>query len=432
MLGLGLSIPQVATLGTGGGPSNLLPISADAFWVRTPSPWGTALAHHIVRNNYTAASSNGAPSECWRRIGTVEIATVASDPTSPLFSYYAGTGGALDYALMRSGGTYGGSFHGGETAMAMALLGDGRVLDHTQAASFSTFKIARPGGQGRQSTITWPDATTMSVEFLLSINSDGTIEETGSLTSTAAFATQYIGIDAFDYPSFGQRITSQGTVNTASDSDISSGDGDVTYRAGATGHTARIQSNIPSATRYQKTTTDNQTTQVKHYPTLASTSGGAFGTVSWSRTITFGKGEPDPPVVLHWQGSVDGATGYTTIQNGTQYSFASNKIVLTRSGAASGAARVLFAMTGLSVGQQYSVPTVLEVTGGSPSAGTTVVVSVNSNGASGTQIGTASSGTPSFTFTATASTMYFYFNQTGTTGSDNVLRIAEIGPVTAA
>lgn len=394
--------------GTGGGSlSNLLPVSADAFWIRTPSPWGTALAYRIERNNFTDASSLGSPSQCWRLIRLLEIATVDTNPSSVLFTFSAGTGGANDYAFQRSTGDtqFGGSFHGGETATSMVLLGDGAVLDHTLAASFSTFKIARTGGQGRQSTITWDDAQAMSAEFLLTINSDGTLSDAGSFTSTAPFSTQYVGMLALE-TTFTQRINSAGTVSTATDSDMTGDASDLTYRAGATGHTVRIQSNIPSATRYSKTRTDNQSTQIKHYPELASTAGVAFGTVSYSRTITLAKGEPDPPPPpgITWVAADGQTASWANTTEGVQNdAFDGTGLVFGPTLASGQQERWILAVPSHVAGKSYTVDVEWEATeNGSPHAhgGGNFSVINTSNGAGSPNV-LASGLINSFTFPAT-------------------------------
>lgn len=286
-LGIGLSVSDHITRAWLIPQANLLPIDANQFWVRAPSGWGTAVAYRFERNLGTTVTSIGSPWAPWRRTGEVEIATIESDPASPLF-VYSDEDGAQDYAVQR--GTifiYGGSFHGGESIVSQSLLGDGKSLNPTVPARFSAFRLER------STLITWSDATTMSVDHSVEIEPGGVVTESTSFASASAFATQYLQME-MPQALFSEIIVDGVTTTTTTGAEytLTSGGspaGDFTFRSPTTGHTVRVQSNAPAVAGYQRTWVSRAGVGNKLYMQKASTSGAAFGSRSCGRTITFGK-----------------------------------------------------------------------------------------------------------------------------------------------
>lgn len=250
----------------------------------------TALAIRFQREIGGAGGTDiGAPWAPWRRTGVFEIADMNSDPASPLFVYGSDVG-AFDYALTENTTfKFGGSYHGGESVVSEQWYVDGDPFTpSTPVTAGSTFTLMRT------TMITWAAGKTLSVTYRLDITGNGTITESAILTSAAAFtAASYIGMDIFARQFDEVRLSSAIVdVETIGNYDLAIGDSrDLTYRSLSTGHTIRIQSDIPDVAGYLKTFVASQSTRIKHYPELASTAGAAFGTRSYSRTITFGKGE---------------------------------------------------------------------------------------------------------------------------------------------
>lgn len=433
MLGLNLSVPQLATRGAGGAgvpkAGRLFVAAGDAntLHVQMPSAWRTALSHRMQRGIFTAAASIGAPAQPWRRTDCVEIADVGASAASPIFVFTAATNtGALDYAFQNSaaGFIFGGSFHGGETTSSEQWYADGVAFTpSTTPIQADLFRLERT------TLIDWGSGNTMPASYAIAFGPDGSLNETGSFSSSSAFSSQYVGMDIWT-PNFGERRNGASIVSTTVDSDVAGDATDITYRAPATGYAVRIVSNIPSATRYQRSFTAAQKTQVKHYPQLASTAGGAFGSASYSRTISFSKGVPNP---FYWSGpanSGDG-NGWNRVSGWNEASVTwddtNKQVVFTRS-VGSGSSRAAWPLTGLTPGQAYTLSACMAVAGGSPSAGTLLSISATANGAGGVLLGNAANGAPSYSIagaSVTAASMYIIVSQASAAGSDNVLRLNE-------
>lgn len=289
-LGLSLTSPAILVRNRGIKPVRIVPAGADMFYVVTTSSWGTALAHRFQRNMGGASSTDiGAPWQPWRRTGTYELATVASDPTSPAFAFGEDIG-AFDYTMLR--GTIfisGGSYHGGETITTESLFLDTLAVSPAVAGTGAACRLERA------SLITWGDATTASIVYSLDIAANGVLLENISMTSASAAAAEtYLGMEiassAFTRGSFGGGAE----VDISAAGDYAGGTaGTVRLRAPATGHTIESVSNAPGMAGYTATfiRTGSAATSFrkKIYYRKGSTSGTALGTKTAQRTITFGK-----------------------------------------------------------------------------------------------------------------------------------------------
>lgn len=279
----------------------------DTLYVKLPTRWGTALAIRFQRNLGGAGAFDlGSPWPVWRRTGAFEIASVTADPATPLFTY-ASDPGSFDYAFTESSSAkWGGSYHGGETILSETWRADSMAFDPTVGE-----KLAGRFQLTRTSTITWAAGKTMDVSYTLSIESDGSLVETASFSSTAAFSSaSHVGMEIlarhFDELRLASGVTD---VETIANYDLAAGDEqDVTFRSLSTGHTVRTRGNIADMPGYLKTYVASQSTRFKHYPQLASTVGGPFGTRGYQRRVTYGKAAPNR---FSYNAARDGLTGTT-------------------------------------------------------------------------------------------------------------------------
>lgn len=437
-IGLGLGLEQGNALSSAPSsaptPLRIVPNGAYEAFVIAPHAELGAIAMHLIVGNGADAStppySIGAPFGGWRLYGYRILPGVDADPVSEATEViYAGIG-SQQYALEALPGDsgWGGVYHGG-------LHLDTSVPDLSTERYVATFSIVATG------TIAW-GGVTATVADMLGIDATGTIRSATTISSASDFMTVYLDMVQLANPGFTEATPAGGApiALTAGDNDLA-GARSIAFRNRATGTIATVTTTVPDATDFANIVANVSGDRVKLYPKIVP--GASLGTVSTERTISFAAGEPDPPPagILHWDGAVDGATGFAVIDNGTdgnglghgQVSFADGQLVFTRATGtgAWGPARVVWPMFNLQVGTVYAIPTAMTVSGGNSAGGVYLGVSVHANGADATGIGNATNGTPGYTFTATAATMYLAANQAWVSGSDNVLRIASIGPVAA-
>jgi hypothetical protein len=141
------------------------------------------------------------------------------------------------------------------------------------------------------------------------------------------------------------------------------------------------------------------------------------------------------PVAL-WDGAIQGNAGYVATGWNPQmrsWDAATKQLVFSRgANPAGGNHRTLFALTGLVVGQAYTLVVSGQIAGASPSAGVMLGLSTDmANGASQassiTLNAAIAAGTQPVAFTAGAATMVLVVNQGPAAGSDNVFRLSSIG-----
>lgn len=89
--------------------------TANSFYVVATNAFGTAWAHHFIRNvGGSDVTDTGGTWPCWRYCGTAELPAYTSNPKLPAFIYSEDTG-SQDYAVKTPSGTqFLGSYHGGD------------------------------------------------------------------------------------------------------------------------------------------------------------------------------------------------------------------------------------------------------------------------------------------------------------------------------
>jgi hypothetical protein len=141
--------------------------------------------------------------------------------------------------------------------------------------------------------------------------------------------------------------------------------------------------------------------------------------------------EPEPTGPFAWNGAVDGATRYSVISNPAGLSFVANRLVFTRANGSS-FTRVVWRMANLKTGETYTLAADYSIEGSSPSAGAFLSVTVNADG-SGTPVVHVPfsdvAGRISFTVPVGVDTLYARVQQVTEGGSNNVLRLASLGPI---
>ena len=390
-----------------------------------------AIALHLFKGNgedaSTPALSLGQSFGEWRIKGFRILPGVDSDPrTEASEIIYEGVG-SQELAI-NLGGVFGGQYHG--------FGGDALYVQSTPAlASESMVPAMRIESSGE---IVWNSATA-TWSGTICLKPDGSLVTFASVSLAAdpleAYFNMTIVNSSFSRASLDGGETWRDLTELAINGKLAANVPGVILRNPLTGTTITITDDALEAPGFAVKEIQRRSGDYKIYPNINPLPAGShLGEVTVRRTIVFGAGEPDPlaPDILRWTGAEHGENGYWLTNPATpQYGFADGRIVLTR-GAGSGAipyGRVVFPMAGLTIGKNYTIPTALEVSGSSSAGGATVNLSANPDGSSAMALGNAAAGTPGYAFTASAGTMYLTFHQPWLSGSDNVLRIAAVGPV---
>lgn len=416
----------------------IAPISATEAYIIAPHATLGAMALHLIHGNgadmSTPAASVGAPFGAWRIRGFRALPSVASDPATQATEVIYDGIGSQELAI-QLGSEFSGQYHGfGPGATYSQTAPDLTVAGYLSAATIAS------GGR-----MFWDGGEYADWSGSITLNPDGSISTTMAVDmpfdALIAYLDMTIANSGFSMGSLDGGATWTDLTTLAINARLTANVASIILRNPSTGTMMTVADNALGVAGFQIKEIQRRSGDYKIYPNInPQPAGTPLGDVSVSRTITFSAGEPDPPSLYIWDGATDGATGYNlsganSSAGGVTFDDVNDQIVLTRSagGGAGVYNRVTFAMSGLTIGAQYSVAAIMAVEGGSPSGGTSVLTSVNLDGGSGTSMtpGTASAGTPSFTFTATAELMYLSLTQNYDVSSDNVLRVGRIGPVTA-
>ncbi|MBD8066788.1 hypothetical protein IC608_15040 [Devosia sp. PTR5] len=163
----------------------------DTCFYLVTSGSGVNLAHRFLRDNGgvpdTPALSLGAPYEPWRYSGTVLLSAAEDDPATPAALFGLDVG-ASDFA-MKALGTFGGSYHGGESVLSQAIALDGSAV--TGLASGQSFNEAVIS---LSSQVAWTAENVLSRSYGLTVRDDGRMTETQSITSALAAENLFIGM----------------------------------------------------------------------------------------------------------------------------------------------------------------------------------------------------------------------------------------------
>ena len=287
------------------GPNN-------AFLVVSHAELGV-IAYELTYQNggdtSTPSASIGGNFGGWRWTGTHHLADFEDDPTSPLATLHDDIG-STDSAMQGNYGTslFGGHYHGG------IVLTSSSVPDLTIARDLTSFDFGYTG------TITWPTGETATVTYTLTVQSNGDLSGSISYTSTAVFTRVFLSMviaNGFTHFSIddGETWTDAQAAATYSFADTS----EILLRQGPTGNQIKVNGDIRGREPSRLTTeVVNNGNRLKDYVRV--TSGGApLGTVSMTRTISFGKTAPDVvtnfPIVDTYDGTGAVPTGYTQTNN---------------------------------------------------------------------------------------------------------------------
>lgn len=308
----------------------LVPVSTHEFCVVAPV-MGGALAYRFIRNNMgdpatpPASLGNGFP--LWRLGGVSWMRNEAGDPSSPDFRFSADVG-AQDYALSLSG-LYGGSYHGGETAVTNLVLANGAAIDPAAPSQASSFSLQH------SSVITWSAGNIATVSgYTLTINPDGSLSETLPISSSLNFGESILGmLIAGDGTSNGwteASLNAEGlTLPLLAGRTILQNHDDVTIRNPANGAFIRSVSTAKAQPDYSRTEFRNTGTRSKLYHRFT----GTLGSKMTTRTISFGFGPAGAafsrPNLLS-NSNFSGGTGGWTVYAGSSQAVVAGKLRLTR------------------------------------------------------------------------------------------------------
>lgn len=416
----------------------VVPISSTEAFLVAPHAQLGAIALHLVKGNppgtpLGSADAGGVFGD-WRIYGFRVLPSVASDPVSQASeTIYAGTGS--QQIAINVGGVFAGQYHG---------LGAGAAYSQTApsltAAAMIVDATIASAGELRWSgaTATWSDS--------FALRADGSIATSATATLPADPFNSYLDMTivsrAFSRASLDGGATWVDMSGYGEWQELPASVASITLRNPATGTTITVTDDALNGVPGRLKVVTSRSSDFKIYANLdPSPTGTQLGTVSVTRTITFGKTAPDPivPTTYVWRGAVDYNTGYVTSTSWNNamrsWDATAKQLVFTRAAnVAGGTHRTLFLMTGLTPGQAYTLPILGQIIGSSGSAGVTIGVSTDlanggSQGATVMNMSAAvASGTTPYTFTATAATMALVINQ-GAASGDNVFRLSTIGPL---
>lgn len=256
----------------------------NAYVVVANADYG-AIAYHFQRHvGGTAASDIGGAHEPWRRTGEAGLDAVTTDvlgKTTPI----AEDIGAFDYAFYNvASGSWGGSYHGGETVTATSGTS---LLKDASVSAFSTT---------RTSTITYKNGVTIDIGLTQVIHADGSFTETVVARSSSVFAQQIIGMEIGSGATWSQISTDNGShwQNLGSSMDFDLGKaGKVILRNAATGQTITVKTDAVESLDFDHANIVRNGSRSKLYYNF---DGGELDTISASKTVTFGMTSPGKAV----------------------------------------------------------------------------------------------------------------------------------------
>lgn len=417
-LGGGVGPRFDGAIGGANNPLKLANPSTDLIYVSMPETFG-AVAVRAQRNlGDIAGTSIGPPWQPYRLTGDFQLATVESDPASPVGTFSSDTG-AQDYAMQESSTNLaGGSFHGGETVISEVWTVNGIIVDPT-LGPFHGRQIKLT----RTSLVTYTAGKTMNVSYTITFNSDGSISDTSVLTSTAAFASTQDVPMKIGSTAFTQAYANSTWFDTSVAQDHALGTAnDVILRDPTSGRTMHVVTDAPQQSGYSSTFVRVDVNRAKLYFAFASTAGGALGTRTVNRAIVYGNDGGGPPYVEDFNGVVTPAAWTINKVSGNNAPvWAGGSATWTRTATGSDDTRMVRAIPFTHVvGATYRITVTYSIGGASPSAGVTFGLFNTGTGSTSSPLaGVTFQGinlfTFPFTYVATQATQYVLFRQQGGT-----------------
>ncbi|GMM93529.1 hypothetical protein [Qipengyuania sp. MTN3-11] len=407
----------------------IVPHGSDEAYAVAPHAELGAVALHLMRGNAgdttTPAISLGTNFGGWRIRGLRILPAVESDPETEATQILYEGGGSQQYALQVPGapGDFGGIYHG----FGVGGFTRETVPDLTSQHYVADFALVHTA------TIDWGGGAIAEISETVTLHADGSITSVTTAASDAGFDQVFLDMTMLSTAFSEVTPTGAGPVDISGVGDYAMDDHDsLTFRDPRTGLTVTVIDDVRASSAFATKYISADGTRQKLYPRLDPVA--ALGSETVTRKIILASTEPDPTPEYAWDGEQNGFAGFGQMfGGGVTWDAARRQVVLTRANSGPNFNRITFPMGGLTPGEIYTVATILEVEGSSASGGTTISVSASSNGGSATPAtpSSASHGAPSFTFTAPAATSYLSLHQPAGTGSDNILRITRVGPVTA-